>query len=266
MKLMVTILCLVALVTPVCATETTDDAENKKAVAEVVRTAVDGVLSVLKNEQLSEREKREKVMSIIEPVIDFRLMARLSLDKAQWRRQSKEQRKSFTDLFVEDLRRSYFEKLTLFTDEKVEFDEPVRKTTNKKKKKKKKKKKEGTPKYSVLSYIISKGERIQVSYSLALRTGAPPPAASGDVARPTGGTAKEEDVSMDKPVAREDETGNRTWRIYDLKIEGISIPRTKRADYRDFLSDGNSFDDLLAEMRKKVEAAKAKNAESEKEK
>ncbi len=107
MKLMITVLCLVALVTPACATDTTDDVANKKAVAEVVRTAVEGVLSVLKNEQFTEREKRKRVMSIIEPVVDLRLMARLSLDTAQWRRLSKEQRRSFTDLFIEDLKRSY---------------------------------------------------------------------------------------------------------------------------------------------------------------
>ena len=259
MKFMITTLCLVALATPACATEADDGAKNKKAVAEVVRTAVDGVLVVLTNPELSDAEKRKQVMSIIEPVVDFPLMAMLTLGKTQWRKLSKEQRASFTDLFVEDLKRSYFEKLTLFTDGSVEYEAPVEQSTKSKKK--------GSPKYSVPTYIISKGERVQVSFALALRTRPPAPAASGKEGRPTRGGAKENAVSEKKPIAREDETGERTWRVYDLVIEGISIRKGKRSDYRDFLRRENTtFDDLLADMRKKIDAAKAKQAKSDEKK
>ena len=134
----------------------------------------------------------------------------LSLGKKHWTKINDEQRSSFTDLFVETLQLSYFEKLELFTDEVVEFDPP--KTIKSK-----------SPKYHVLTYIVSKGDRIKVAYHLTRRDDA--------------------------------------WKVYDFEIEGVSIRKSYGAQYADFLRE-KSFDELLKTMGDKIRETKAKDAKS----
>jgi len=203
--LMLTLLSLFAAPRPVPV----DEASDQKEVATVVRTAVDGVVKVLQTKELSRDAKRAKVMEVINPLIDFKLLAMLSLGKTHWSKINDEQRAAFTDLFVETLQLSYFEKLELFTDEIVEFDPPE---TIKSK---------GSPKYHVLTYIVSKGDRIKVAYQLTRR---------GDV-----------------------------WKVYDFEIEGVSIRKSYGAQYADFLKE-KSFDELLKTMTEKIRETKAKDA------
>jgi phospholipid transport system substrate-binding protein len=193
------------------AAQGADEPTDRQRVAEVVKTAVDKVMLVLQDAELPRQDKRERVMKVIEPVIDFELLAMLSLGKTYWSRIDAKQRQAFTELFVETLKLSYFEKLELFSDEVVEFEEPVPIETT------------GSPKYFVLSSIVSKGNRVKVGYSLTRR---------GEV-----------------------------WKVYDFEIEGVSIRKSYGSQYNDFLREG-SFEKLLATMREKVDEAKAKDADS----
>ncbi len=211
MKTLILIALTALVATPVVtgANRTLDD---KQEVAAVVRTAVEKVVELLKMPELTREERREGAMKIVEPLIDFELLAKLSLGKKHWTAITPEQRESFITLFVETLKLSYFEKLELFTDEVVEFDEPVPIETK------------GAPKFTVMTYIISKGERIKVAYKLTRR---------------------------DKDA----------WRAYDFEIEGISIQRSYGSQYNDFLLE-QSFEQLLVTMKEKIEEVKKKEAES----
>lgn len=148
---------LLALTLTAAAQPVQDEATHKREVANVVRTAVERVVTVLKNDELPRVKKRERVMSIVEPLIDMELLAKLSLGKTHWTRIDERQRAEFTELFVETLKLSYFEKLELFTDEVVEFEDPVSLATS------------GSPKYAMRTNIVSKGDRIQVAYFLTKR-------------------------------------------------------------------------------------------------
>ena len=202
-KLIVTTLSLLVLAAPARAADAADD---KKAVAALVRKGVNEVLTVLKNKAFSREDKRKKVSAIIDRLIAFPYMASQSLGP-RWNQIKRGQRKSFTGLFIQTIRKSYFEKIDLFTDETVEFDEPVAKENER---------------FYLLTHILSKGERIKVAYWLY----------------------------KDKKKA---------WKVWDLEIEGVSMVRSKRSQYRDFLSE-SSFKQLLAKMREKIEAARQKDS------
>ncbi len=81
---------------------------------------VNSVLSILKNKELKKEEKSSKIISIMDPVFDYTLMARLSLGK-EWNSLSSEKQKEFSFLFTEVLKKFYLNKLDLYTDQKVKF-------------------------------------------------------------------------------------------------------------------------------------------------
>lgn len=196
-SLFLSALCALALVTSSRA------ADNKEAVEAVVRKTVDQILVVVKDVELSRAEKRKRVMTAIEPVVDFPLMAKLSLGPKHWRRIDAKRRRTFTGLFVETLKASYFEKLDLFSDERVEVEDAVQKKK----------------KFTVVTYIVSKGERTAIAYKLYNKKG--------------------------------------VWKVYDFEIEGVSVVRSYGSQYKEFLREG-SFDELIAKMTSKIEAEKKK--------
>ncbi len=203
-KLIVTTLSLLVLAAPARAADAADD---KKAVAALVRKGVNEVLTVLKNKAFSREDKRKKVSAIIDRLIAFPYMASQSLGP-RWNQIKRGQRKSFTGLFIQTIRKSYFEKIDLFTDETVEFEEPVAKENER---------------FYLLTHILSKGERIKVAYKLY----------------------------KDKEKA--------AWKAFDLEIEGVSMVKSYRSQYRDFLRE-SSFKQLLAKMHEKIEAARQKDS------
>jgi phospholipid transport system substrate-binding protein len=206
----VLLLSLIVAVQNSDAQDGTPTGNDKKDIAAVIEGAVGKVVSVLKNKKLSRKEKRESVTEIVESLIDLELLAKLSLGKTHWGKITAKQRQAFVELFKETLRLSYFEKLELFTDETVEFEKPTPIKTK------------GSPKFNVVTYIISKGDRIQVSYMLTRRNG--------------------------------------SWRVYDLEIEGVSIRKSYGGQYNDFLRE-KKFEQLLVRMRKKIAEANKKYVE-----
>jgi len=204
-------LLLIALTFGPVAAAPADVETDKREILAVVKKGVEEVVEVLKNKELSGDERRKQVTKIIDPLIDFQLLAMLSLGKKHWNAADAKQRETFTELFVETVKLSYLEKLELFTDEVVEFDEPIPTSTK------------GSPKYSMLTYIVSKGDRIKVDYHIT----------------------KRDDI----------------WKAYDFEIEGVSIRKSYGAQYNDYLKQA-SFDELLATMREKVEEARKKGSQS----
>ena len=125
-------------------------ADDKSAAEEFLKSNLDAVFAVLQNKDLSPQARNSEVVEIVTPMFDFTLMGKLSLGKTYWPELSPDQRERFTELFVERLRRSYLNKLTAYTDEKIIYESPVAV-----------KKKVHMP-----TLLISKGKKISMLYKL----------------------------------------------------------------------------------------------------
>ncbi len=88
----------------------------------LLKSKIDTVLKILSRNDLTETEKRQQVMDVINPVMNFSLMAKLTLGKENWTRLSPEERTRFVDLFVERLKASYLNKITLYSDQTVTYE------------------------------------------------------------------------------------------------------------------------------------------------
>ena len=100
-------------------------AADGQAAAEFLKKNQDAVFAVLQQADITSAEKNKKIIEIITPLFDFPLMAKLTLGKKVWPGLTKEQKERFTQLFIERLRSSYLDRLTLYTDEKVIYEAPV---------------------------------------------------------------------------------------------------------------------------------------------
>ena len=101
-------------------------ADDPQQVANLLKNKIDAVLKVLEKEDMAEAQKKKQIMAIVEPVIDFELMAKLTLGKANWSRLSESEQEQFIDLFVERLKASYLDKTTLYSDQKVVYHPAVK--------------------------------------------------------------------------------------------------------------------------------------------
>jgi len=124
--------------------------DDKNAAKELLMVKVEAALSVLQRKDLVQQEKNEQVVKIVEPIFDYNLMAKLTLGRKYWPGLSEKNREKFTDLFVARLKKSYIDKLSLYTDEKVVYDAPVQ---------------EGI-KIQIPTSVISKNHRIAMMYKL----------------------------------------------------------------------------------------------------
>ena len=138
------VVALYLLVYPVMADDTGD-------AGDVVREMVDRVLVILRNKELAQRTKRDRVMQAVNSVFDFPLMARLALGRKCWVRLNGKQRKEFTHLFVKQLQGSYLDKVELYSDEEVEVGPPVQVKSKF---------------IDVRTYVVSRDERIAIKYRL----------------------------------------------------------------------------------------------------
>jgi phospholipid transport system substrate-binding protein len=172
-------------------------AHEKNAAEEFLKSNLDAVFTILQKEDLSQQAKSSEVVEIVTPMFDFELMAKLSLGKKYWPDLSRDQKERFTELFIERLRRSYLNKLTAYTDEKVVYELPVA----------------VKKKVHVPTRLISKGNKISMLYKLY--------------------------------------SSSNSWKIYDIEIEGVSIIRSYRSQFKEILQKG-TFDDLLQKMEEPV--------------
>ncbi len=74
--------------------------------------------SILQNKSLSKKQKAQKTVKFMDGIFDYALMAKISLGK-RWQKVNKKDRSKFIKLFEKKLKRSYFDKLLLYTDQKV---------------------------------------------------------------------------------------------------------------------------------------------------
>jgi len=122
-----------------------DEAEQVKQLA---KDKIQAVIALLDDKSLEKQVRNDKIIETVNPLLDFELMAKLSLGKKHWTGMDASQQKRFLDNFVLRLQESYLEKLDLYTDEKVEVsDAEVVKS-----------------RIYVKSYLISKDDKMEMIY------------------------------------------------------------------------------------------------------
>jgi phospholipid transport system substrate-binding protein len=168
-------------------------ADEKIAAEEFLKNNLDAVFAVLQKKDLTLQAKNSEVVEIVTPMFDFALMAKLSLGRKYWPDLTQDKKDRFTELFVKRLRKSYLDKLTTYTDEKIIYESPVA----------------VKKKIHIPTHLISKGKKISMLYKLY--------------------------------------PSNNVWKIYDIEIQGVSIIRSYRSQFREILQKG-TFDDLLQRM------------------
>ena len=94
---------------------------------ELLRNKWDAIVSILQKKDIENKAKETKISKIVTPIFDFPLMAYLSLGRKNWLKFSPVQRDKFTRLFTERIKKSYWEKIALYKDEKVLFKPKVQK-------------------------------------------------------------------------------------------------------------------------------------------
>lgn len=94
-------------------------ADEKSDVLKLTNEKIAKVIQLLKDKALDKKERNKRIVDLVNPLFDFRRMARLSLGKKHWVKMTRGQKKEFSALFVKRLQESYLEKLDLYTDEEV---------------------------------------------------------------------------------------------------------------------------------------------------
>jgi phospholipid transport system substrate-binding protein len=94
---------------------------------ELLKMKWDAIISTLRNKNIDPNEKDKRINKAVTPIFDFPLMAKLALGKKYWPQLAPPQQEKFTRLFVERLKTSYRQKVSLYTDEKVQFKPAIMK-------------------------------------------------------------------------------------------------------------------------------------------
>lgn len=108
---------------------TSSYALEEKEIKSVMTQKINEALIVLKNQELKQDSKADEIIKIIDPVFDYKTMARISLGK-KWKTISSEQKTDFAKAFEEKLKISYIDKLKLYTNQKVEVLDLVKTKKN----------------------------------------------------------------------------------------------------------------------------------------
>jgi phospholipid transport system substrate-binding protein len=115
---LIAILCVLGLSFPVLADVLADE---MKTVENLLKERTEVVLDILKDTNLDEQVKKKQIMDIVGPIIDFQLMAKLTLGKTNWGKLNQKQQAEFVDLFVARLEKSYLDKSSMYCCVEIHF-------------------------------------------------------------------------------------------------------------------------------------------------
>ena len=121
---------------------------------EEVRTSVDAIIALLKDEQLDRETRRVRMREVIDKRFDFRAMSQRTL-ATNWKKASDAEKQKFTELFSELIQNSYVSKIEAYTNETVKY--PGEKQKGRK--------------AEVDTLIITSSAEIPVDYKLYLKDG-----------------------------------------------------------------------------------------------
>jgi len=91
---------------------------EEQNIQKVMDSKVNKVLTILKDTKLSQKQKEEKSITVMNSVFDYRTMSQISLGK-RWKTLSKKQKQQFTIAFEKKIKYSYVDKLRLYNNQKV---------------------------------------------------------------------------------------------------------------------------------------------------
>jgi phospholipid transport system substrate-binding protein len=83
-----------------------------------MKTKIQQITTTLQNKSLSSTQKQAQIFPTIDPVFDYKTMSKIALG-GYWKTLTSNQQDSFSYKFETKLKNSYFEKLELYTNEKV---------------------------------------------------------------------------------------------------------------------------------------------------
>jgi len=91
---------------------------EEQNIQKVMDSKVRQVLDILKDRSLSQQQKDQKNVRIIDDVFDYTTMAQISLGK-QWSTLSQNEKTQFTKAFERKIKHSYLDKLRLYNNQTV---------------------------------------------------------------------------------------------------------------------------------------------------
>jgi len=145
-------LALAAILTLPSAARAADAPSGDAAqVKSLIETAVNNTIEVLKDKKNDRDARRQKIFAIIDPVVDFSLMGKLTLGRTHWTEFSEPQRQEFVQSFSRVIRDSVFDKIEVYSNETAEFENPTPSDKGK---------------YSLLMNVIAKGTRYKALFKL----------------------------------------------------------------------------------------------------
>ena len=123
-------------------------AAQTKEVEALLKTNLDKVFAILKNKSLDQEKKTSEIVKIVSPMFDFPLITKLSFGKKYWTGMTNAQQDQFVTLFVDLLKKSFIEKLVLYTDEKIVIKDPIDKKN----------------KVEIPTVLVSEGKNFDMTY------------------------------------------------------------------------------------------------------
>lgn len=91
---------------------------EEQKIQKVMDSKVRQVLDILKDKSLSQQQKDQKNVRIIDDVFDYNTMAQISLGK-KWSTLSQNEKTQFTKAFEKKIKHSYLDKLRLYNNQTV---------------------------------------------------------------------------------------------------------------------------------------------------
>ena len=119
-----------------------------------VRTSVEAVIALLKDDQLDRDTRRDRMREVIVKRFDFRAMSQRTL-ATNWKKATDAEKQRFTELFAELIQNSYVSKIESYTNETVQY--PGEKQKGRK--------------AEVETRIITSSAEIPVNYKVYLKDG-----------------------------------------------------------------------------------------------
>ncbi len=163
---------------------------------------IDQVVFVVQDKLITKDERNTKIVDILTPMFDFKLMAKLSLGK-KWKRLNKANQKRFIELYVKRMKQSYSSKLDAYSDEKVKVTKMKQPKSNR---------------IALMTDLISKDNKLSIIYKY---------------------------YKPKRQIKDKDD-----WLIYDVEILGVSILKTDKAQFREYLQT-KSISQLMDHLAKK---------------
>lgn len=91
---------------------------EEQRIQTVMDSKVKKVLNLLKDKELSQKQKEQKSIRVMDGIFDYHTMAQISLGK-KWKTLSSKEKKQFTHAFEKKIKYSYVDKLRLYNNQKV---------------------------------------------------------------------------------------------------------------------------------------------------